>query len=212
MPRVSAAHEQEVRDRIVAAALRVFSERGYGGATIQDVVRDSGLSVGAIYTYFASKDELFLECCDLMAGRGLEALGSALAGKESTADRLATAVAFYIGSIDEAPEGGPGQVSLVQAWAAAENEPRLRDMLTRRRERLVGAGQLLLREGIARRELPPSLDVDSTARAYIALLDGLLLQRIEAGDAYRPADLERQARAILDLLLAAGRERETAPD
>ena len=203
MPRVSPAHEQAVRDRIVAAALRVFSEHGYRSATIKDVVRDSGLSVGAIYTYFRSKDELFLECCDLMTGGGLETLGSMLAGKETTAERLATAVAFYIDSIDQAPEGGPGLVTLVQAWASADGEPRLRDMLRRRRERLVGAGQLLLREGVARGELPAWLDVDATARGYIALLDGLLLERIEAGDAYRPADLERQARAILDALLAA---------
>ena len=56
MPRVSAAHEQEVRDRIVASAIRVFTERGYG-ATIQDVVRDSGLSVGAIYTTLARLEE-----------------------------------------------------------------------------------------------------------------------------------------------------------
>jgi AcrR family transcriptional regulator len=203
VPRVSPAHEQAVRDRIVAAALRVFSEHGYRSATIKDVVRDSGLSVGAIYTYFRSKDELFLECCDLMTGGGLETLGSMLAGKETTAERLATAVAFYIDSIDQAPEGGPGLVTLVQAWASADGEPRLRDMLRRRRERLVGAGQLLLREGVARGELPAWLDVDATARGYIALLDGLLLERIEAGDAYRPADLERQARAILDALLAA---------
>lgn len=202
MPRVSAAHEQEVRDRIVAAAMRVFSERGYRGSTIQDVVRDSGLSVGAIYTYFTSKDELFLACCDLMTAGGLETLGTMLAGKETTAERLATAAAFYIDSIDHAPEGGPGLVTLVQAWAAADGEPRLREMLMRRRERLVGAGQLLLREGIARGELPAWLDVDAVARGYIALLDGLLLQRIEAGDGYRPADLERIARAILDVLLA----------
>jgi AcrR family transcriptional regulator len=207
VPRLTPAHEQQVRDRIVAAALRVFSERGYRGATIQDVVRDSGLSVGAIYTYFRSKDELFLECCDLMTGGGLDALGAMLAGKESTADRLATAVAFFIESIDHAPEGGPGLVTLVQAWAAADSEPRLREMLVRRRERLVGAGQLLLREGVARGELPAWLDVDATARGYIALLDGLLLQRIEAGESYRPGDLERQARAVLDLFLAAA----TAP-
>ena len=203
MPRVSQAHEQEVRDRIVRAALEVFGEHGFHRATMQDIVRASGLSVGAIYTYFKSKDELFLECCDLMTGGGLEALGSMLAGKETTAERLATAVAFYIDSIDQAPEGGPGLVTLVQAWAAAEGEPRLRDMLRRRRERLVGAGQLLLREGVARGELPAWLDVDATARGYIALLDGLLLERIEAGDSYRPADLERQARAILDAVLAA---------
>lgn len=214
MPRVSAAHEQEVRDRIVAAALRVFSERGYQRATIQDVVRDSGLSVGAIYTYFRSKDELFLECCDLMTGGGLDTLGTLLAGKETTAERLATAAVFYIDSIDDAPEGGPGLVTLVQAWAGAETEPRLRDMLVRRRERLVGAGQLLLREGVARGELPAWIDVDATTRAYIAMLDGMLLQRIEAGESFRPAELERQALAVLDLILAAaraeGQQREPA--
>ena len=78
-------------------------------------------------------------------------------------------------------------------------------MLARRRERFVGAGQVLLREGVARGELPAWLDVDAVARGYIALLDGLLLQRIEAGERYRPADLERRARAILDLVLAAAR-------
>ena len=46
--------------RIVAAAVRVFAEKGYHGATMQDVVRESGLSIGAMYTYFKGKDELFL--------------------------------------------------------------------------------------------------------------------------------------------------------
>ena len=55
MPRISAAHEQEVRDRILAAAARVFAEKGYHGSTIADVVRESGLSVGAIYTYFSGR-------------------------------------------------------------------------------------------------------------------------------------------------------------
>ena len=122
MPRVSAAHEQEVRERIVSAAIRVFTERGYG-ATIQDVVRDSGLSVGAIYTYFKSKEELFLACCDMMTSGSLETLGHMIAGKATTAERLETAMRFYIDSIDTAPEGGPGLVTLVQAWAVAEGEP-----------------------------------------------------------------------------------------
>src|SRR5262245_12355160 len=98
MPRVSAAHEQEVRDRIVASAIRVFTDRGYG-ATIQDVVRDSGLSVGAIYTYYKSKEELFLECCDVLTRGSLETLGQMLAGKETMAERLSTAMRFYIDSI-----------------------------------------------------------------------------------------------------------------
>ena len=106
MPRVSAAHEQEIRERIVSAAIRVFTERGYG-ATIQDVVRDSGLSVGAIYTYFKSKEELFLECCEVMTSGSLETLGHARRQGDHR-ERLETAMRFYIDSIDRAPEGGPG--------------------------------------------------------------------------------------------------------
>src|SRR3954452_9937474 len=71
VPRVSAAHEQEVRDRILAAATRVCAEKGYHSSTIADVVRESGLSVGAIYSYFSGKDELIRLTCDQIAAPGL---------------------------------------------------------------------------------------------------------------------------------------------
>jgi AcrR family transcriptional regulator len=207
MPRVSAAHEQEVRDRIVAAALRVFGEKGYRRSTVQDVVRESGLSVGAIYTYFKSKDELFLASCDLTSGRGLEELAVRTAAGSTAVDRLRIAIDVYLDSIDEF-QGMPGQSTLVQAWAEAEQEPGVREMLVRRRERLVGAGQMLVQEGVARGELPPWIDVDAITRGYVGLLDGLLLQRIEAGDGYRREDLQRRANAFIDLLRAAA----SAPD
>ena len=202
MPRISAAHEQQVRDRIIQAAVAVFSEKGYHRATISDVVQRSGLSVGAIYTHFKNKEELFLHSCDLISGQGLDALAIRLAPLTSSADRLRAAVAYYVETIDEF-EDAPGQVGLVRAWAEAGEERGVRDMLVRRRERLVGAGQLLIREGIARGELPTWLDVDAVARGFMALLDGLLLQRIEAGDLYRPEESLRYANAVLDVLLAA---------
>ena len=202
MPRISAAHEQQVRDRIISAAVTVFSEKGYHRATIADVVHRSGLSVGAIYTHFRNKEELFLQSCDLISGQGLDELGMRLAPLTSSADRLRAAVAYYVETIDEFDDA-PGQVGLIRAWAEAGDEPGVRDMLVRRRERLVGAAQLLIQEGIARGELPTWLDVDAVARGFMALLDGLLLQRIEAGDSYRPDDSIRRAGAILDTLLAA---------
>lgn len=213
MPRVSADHEQQVRERILDAALRVFAERGYHGATIQDVVQQSGLSVGAIYTYFSGKDELFHACCDQLANRSLEELGMRLAGRATTVERIAAAVALYFDSVDTAIDGGPGLVTLVQAWAAAETEPRVREALARRRERLAGAARLILEEGVARGDLPAWLDADATARGYLAMLDGLLLQRIEAGEGHRREPLERQARALLEVLLgsAATRERPAIP-
>ena len=202
MPRVSAAHEQEVRARIVAAAVRVFHEKGYHSSTIADVCTASGLSVGAIYTYFSSKEELFRQSCDLIAARGLDELAERLTHATTTIDRMRVAIGLYVETIDEYA-GAPGQISLVQAWAEADREPGVREMLAARRERLVGVGELLLRQGIVSGELPAWLDVDAVTRGFLALLDGLLLQRIEAGSAYRPGDLERRAGAVLALMLAA---------
>jgi AcrR family transcriptional regulator len=202
VPRLSAAQEQQVRDRIIHAAVAVFADKGYHRATIADVVARSGLSVGAIYTHFRNKEELFLHSCDLMSGQGLDELAVRLAPLTTTAERLRAAIAYYVETID-AFDDAPGQVGLVRAWAEADEEPGVREMLVRRRERLVGASQLLVREGIARGELPDWVDVDGLARGFMALLDGLLLQRIEAGDAYRPEDAVRRATAILDVLLAA---------
>ena len=202
MPRVSAAHEQEVRARIVTAASRVFGQKGYRSSTIADVCQESGLSVGAIYTYFSSKDDLFRHSCDLIAARGLDDLATRLAGTTTTLERMRVAIGLYVETIDEYA-GAAGQVSLIQAWAEADREPSVREMLAARRERLVGAGQLILRQGMASGELPAWLDVDGVTRGLLALLDGLLLQRLEAGPSYRPADLERRAMAVLAPILAA---------
>ena len=211
MPRVTAAHEQEVRDRIVNAAVRVFSDKGFHSATIADVCRESGLSVGAIYTYFSSKEELFRQSCDLIATRGLDELAERMVHATTTAERMAIEIELYIETIDEYT-GATGQISLLQAWAEAEREPSVRAMLAARRERLVGAGQFLIRQGMASGELPSWLDVDAITRGFLGLLDGLLLQRVEAGDAYRPADLQRRAGAMLELLLAsAGASRPALP-
>lgn len=214
MPRITPAHEAEVRERIVSAALRVFGERGFHGATMQDVVRESGLSVGAIYTYFKGKDDLFLATCDLASGRGLGELAARLGSGRTVAERLAIAVGFYFDSAEETA-AGPGDADfLVQAWAQADAEPAAREMLRRRREQLVMAGTFLLEEGIARGELPRWMDAGAVARAYIALLDGMLLVRAEQGEAFRRAHAERAAREILALLLgaAAAPERPAIPD
>jgi AcrR family transcriptional regulator len=203
MPRVTAAHEQEVRERIVSAALRVFGERGFHGATIADVVRESGLSVGAIYTYFKGKDDLFLATCDLASGRGLGELAARLAAGGTIAEKLAIAVGFYFDTAEESAAGPGNAEFLVQAWAQADAEPAAREMLRRRREQLVMAGTFLLEEGMARGDLPRWMDAPAVARAYIALLDGLLLARAEQGDAFRRAEAERAAREILTLVVAA---------
>ncbi|MBM4407278.1 MAG: TetR/AcrR family transcriptional regulator [Chloroflexi bacterium] len=203
MPRVSAAHEQEIRARIVVASLRVFAELGYRRATMQDVVRASGLSVGAIYTYFKSKDELFLAGCNLTTDASLGELAGRLAAGGTTAEKLAIGVGYFLDSIDAVGDLPGMGAFVVQAWTEAGTEPAVRETLVRRREQLVTVGQMLLREGMARGEIPAWIDAEAVATAYMAMLDGLILMRVEEGAGYRRADAERRALAILELVLAA---------
>ena len=62
-----------------------------GPAAIQDVVRESGLSVGAIYTWFRGKDELILAGCDLITDQEMGELATRLDGVEGFRERLAAA-------------------------------------------------------------------------------------------------------------------------
>ena len=49
-----------LRDQLLAAAGRVFASKGYDGTKIMDIVREAGLSSGAVYGRFASKNDLLL--------------------------------------------------------------------------------------------------------------------------------------------------------
>jgi AcrR family transcriptional regulator len=58
MPKVSEQHAAARRRQIVEAASRCFARRGFHRTTMKDIFRESGLSPGAVYTYFFGKDDL----------------------------------------------------------------------------------------------------------------------------------------------------------
>jgi AcrR family transcriptional regulator len=68
---------EEVRSRLVAAAVGVFFERGYEGASLERVAEAAGFSKGAVYSNFASKDELFFELVSARIDERLEAVRAA---------------------------------------------------------------------------------------------------------------------------------------
>ncbi len=60
----SREHKSRTRQRVVAAALRLFSERGYAQVTIDEVMGLAGLTRGAFYAHFNSKEHLYAEAID----------------------------------------------------------------------------------------------------------------------------------------------------
>ena len=51
--------KQERPAELLAAALELFTERGYAATRLDDVARRAGVSKGTVYLYYSSKEELF---------------------------------------------------------------------------------------------------------------------------------------------------------
>ena len=61
MPKISEERRARRREQILDGARRCFAEHGYEGATVARLEAEVGLSRGAIFNYFGSKEDLFVE-------------------------------------------------------------------------------------------------------------------------------------------------------
>ena len=61
MPRSSREKSAETRARIIDAAHALFNERGYHATSVRDISTRAGLTVGAIYNHFATKEDIWID-------------------------------------------------------------------------------------------------------------------------------------------------------
>lgn len=80
-----------VAERLVQAAVRLFAERGYGATTVQDVVDGAGVTKGAMYHYFDSKEALLYEIYHRLLAMQAERLEAIANGPGTAAERLGRA-------------------------------------------------------------------------------------------------------------------------
>ena len=126
MPKVSAAHLAARRQQIADAAARLFAERGFARTTMADVVSASGLSMGAVYRYFPSKNDLVLA----VVARRDGPVDGQFPGETPT--ELLIRLAGYI-----APESGAEHARLVtQIWGDAAVLPDLAAVVRASHQRL----------------------------------------------------------------------------
>ena len=198
MPKVSPEHEQAVRQRIVDAAIKVFGQYGFERASIQDVVRESGLSVGAVYTYFKGKEDLFLVACACEADRESDRLRLELGQLGGLPNRLKAAVDWGVGQAlgDLSAKG-----AMIHAWSRADSAPELRDMLHKQRAESVAFARRLIREAVGEGELPSWIDVDGVAAAFMSMTSGFVM--LANSGTITLDEATREAYAFLELLLAA---------
>ena len=109
MPRVGEEHRAQRRRAILDAAVACFDRRGLHGTTMQDIIAESGLSVGAIYTYYASKDAIIAAIASERHARERELLDAAIAADDPRAAMHAFVDTFFGWLLDPAEQRRPNR-------------------------------------------------------------------------------------------------------
>lgn len=180
MPRVSDTYLAARREQILDAARRCFSRDGFQATSMQDVIAEAGLSVGAVYRYFKSKDELRIAVAE-------QAVGAILTEVAEIAHHqpplpLAEAMA-RAGALIEPRVAGPDSIARVaiQAWAEALRDPVFAEFVASAYRSLRAHFVTLARRAQAAGHLPPGADPAAVGAALFGLLPGYVLQRVITG-------------------------------
>jgi AcrR family transcriptional regulator len=186
-------HAAQMRGQIMAGAQRAFVTTGYRGTSVPAIAAEAGVSVGLIYRYFSSKEELFLSVCQQSSEAQLNELATLLAKIQDPHARLRAAVDQFVSSLTDE---GWGAI-MVNAWAEADRNPRLRDLLVRVFEQHRGFSAMFIREAIARGEAPSDADVEALALAAALLLHGAIAHQAERGPRFDPEAVTRAITTVL---------------
>lgn len=194
MPRLTSGRQEARQRALLKAAREVFVDKGLHVATTHDVARAAGVPVGSIYTYFANKEELIRASILAANKEETDAILRDMDAAGSFRDRLGRALAGWYAYTIEAPGVA---AFLADVWAEAAHRPLVRDLVARRRERVIMVSTILLREAVAAGEMEPSVDVDLVARLFANLLDGMVLECLEDNGRLSLVEVERRATALL---------------
>lgn len=190
---------QDTRERIIASAARIFSQKGFQKASLDQVASDAGLTKGAIYWHFKSKNDLYFALVDSRFQRDMSSMREPLKAMLTTADRnstaqlMATIFSAGLGSATSDPDWPRLFVEVM----GQSREPEVRERIAQ----FYDQGWEFVREivcnmqaaGLIRRDIDPQM----MARFWFALGDGLILAWLTHPE---QVDLDAMAKGILDMM------------
>jgi AcrR family transcriptional regulator len=183
--RSQAERRAQTRGRLLEAAAIVFAEAGYAAAAVDEIARRAGVTIGALYGHFASKEELFLSVLEEHLEHGLVELEETL--RQQADEKRANALGRFFDQL--ANEQRRWALLRIEFWLYAlrhpELLPRLADVQRRNREAIATLVH----------HYAPSLDnadTETLARVLVALCHGLMVEQLiedtpASGEAYQTA-------------------------
>jgi len=181
MPKISDERKLERSRQILDAARRCFVEKGFHSASMSDVIRESGLSAGAVYSYYSSKEELIAAVARsifVAYESGISSFddpGTQPASPEAVVRTLAERILVEIAPMTD------GFRMVLTVWGEAANNPELRDTVGDIVRGLRGVFERVLTAWrAAGHDLPAEPAI--LAQVMVSVMQGVVVQQGLVGD------------------------------
>ena len=165
---------EDTREMILARSAQLFNRQGYFGASLSDIMRETGLEKGGIYNHFVSKEQLALEAFDYAYGLVAQRVRDALADKRHAVERLLAIIAVFQSEVEDplVPGGCPILNTAIESDEANEV---LRDRARAAMNNWFSTIRRIVQKGIERQEIRPDVDADEVATLFVATLEGAIM-------------------------------------
>lgn len=194
MPRVSEQHLAARRQQIIDAAATCFVRDGFHGTSMQDVIREADLSVGAFYRYFRSKTELIRAIAEQVVSELIEDFNT-LVVVEPTPPLLEV-IRSGLHTADKRVDGDQRAKIALQVWGEALRDPELGELVAGIYRQIRSRFTAIARRAREAGQLDRGIDPEATGAALFGILQGYLLQRLLVGQ----LDIDAYASGVAALL------------
>ncbi|MFF2551396.1 TetR/AcrR family transcriptional regulator [Nocardia sp. NPDC058058] len=186
----------EVQDRILRAAAKVFADNGFAGARLDQIAEAAGFTKGAVYSNFANKDALFFALMDAQIAERSELALRIIGSSAPTAAELADLGA----QLTEATAvNRDWQLLFLEFWQRAVRDESVRAQYVRHRRAVRAAMVAELEQRAAALDVALPIAAESLVFLIMGLSNGLALEEI-ADPGVVPRDLMSEVlRSLLDL-------------
>lgn len=178
----------QTRNRILQSAMVCFSRYGYASCGVADICNEAGVSKGAFYHHFSSKQEVFVE----LIHHWLATVDAKLQLARSDHLDVPVALLQMSGLVDQVIQQASDSLpAFLEIWLQASREPEVRDTLVTPYGRFQSFFADVIRSGIERGSFE-EMDASLSASALLSLAVGLLLQSLLAPEKHDWAQVSRE--------------------
>ncbi|HVJ49875.1 TetR/AcrR family transcriptional regulator [Desulfitobacterium sp.] len=188
--------KEEKRIEILKAAIKVFSEAGIEGATIEEIAKEAGIGKGTVYEYFESKNTLFQEMVCYSGKRFLEELVPVIEQGDNMLEKLRLISQFYARFLKNHLDIFN---SLMTGYSLSET---MRSQLLKEMSVISQAVEDMIRVGIQTLELRANVNPEIAAACILGGIHSYAIKKIFS-DGYGPDEIDHEgiAKALLTGLI-----------